>query len=494
MKISARYSLPSNQGSLEFVDVDTEQDTKLFIDPRAIRDLESDWGRECIALLQNFFTVVVREIQNGNDAKALELLGHLSEPNETRLGLSKRQARGRAVGEILSRDIWQALTASEAARSGLLEDLEDTALLIEGIGYDLISDMTTNIIRSQLIEYTERMVAKYPSINTDDEVYVGPTWDRHAEKWTVRYYKLPVEPPVGPILFVPKSIVRRNKMTFDPGEYLTYYILPKLQGVELAANSALVEVLKSGKRRVTKVSLRKKHHIMKRDDNDTDPVRSAKDLSLEVTLADPGILDDYREKKQHSLPVLSHQEISEVTDTLLPDWDALLADVLAVPPGRNNASKYHLAVEALLTALFYPALDFMKHEYPVSQGRKRVDITYTNVASSGFFEWINRVVNAPAHEIYIECKNYIKDVGNPELDQIRGRFSNYRSNVGLMVFRSTSDKGRIEQGCRDTALAGHGFIIALDDNDLRALVEERKQNPDSINFSLLRSKYAALVS
>ena len=493
MRISAYYHLPYTQGSLEFVDVDSLNDTKLYIDPRAIKDLDTDWAKECVALMQNFFSVVIREIQASHHHKALGLLRNLSEPNETRLGLSEHRARGRAVGEILSEDIWDALTNSEAARTGLLEDLEDTALLIEGIGYDLISDMTTNIIRSQLIKFTEEMVEKYGNIGTRQGVYVGPIWDRHQEKWITRLNTVPFISPVGPLLLVPKSIVRRNKMTFYHGAYLSHYILPRLQSDELQANSPLVEVLKSGKRRVTKVSLRKKHHLIAEDNSEEPELRSGKSLNLEITLDHPEILDDYRESKQRSLPVLNHEEMSVATETPLPDWDKLLQDVLDVPPGRPDASRYHLAVEALFTALFYPALDFMKHEFPVHQGRKRIDITYTNLARSGFFDWVNRVVNAPAHVVYVECKNYRKDVGHPELDQIRGRFTNHSSNLGLMVFRSTSDKGLIEQGCRDTALAGHGFIIALDDNDLRALVEERKANPDGIEFQLIRQKYDALV-
>jgi len=233
---------------------------------------------------------------------------------------------------------------------------------------------------------------------------------------------------------------------------------------------------------------------MKEDDADDSPVRPLKDLSLEVTLQHPEILDDYRLKKQKASPTLTHAELNEVAQEAPTDWDTLLNDVLSIPAGRPNATKYHLAVEALFSALFWPALDFMKHEYKLDpDGRKRVDITYDNIARDGFFDWVNRVVGAPAHEVYVECKNYVKDIGNPELDQIRGRFSNHRSNLGFMVFRSTSDKARIIAGCRDTAVGGHGFIIALDDNDLRTLVEERKRMGENITFQYLRNRYAELV-
>jgi len=160
MNVSDYYHLPLKQPSLEFVDVNVSGDTKVYIDPKAIKDLGSDWGKECVALLQIYFSEVLRAIQNEDANKALGLLSHLSEPNETRLGVSKGRPRGKAVGKELSTDIWEALTSSEAAQSGLLEDLEDTALLIEGIGYDLVSDMTTNIIRSQLIKFTQSMSEK----------------------------------------------------------------------------------------------------------------------------------------------------------------------------------------------------------------------------------------------------------------------------------------------------------------------------------------------
>ncbi|HEY0388417.1 MAG TPA: hypothetical protein VGC71_08245 [Gaiellales bacterium] len=47
------------------------------------------------------------------------------------------------------------LEASEAVQTVMLEDLEDSILLVRGIGYDIVSDITTNVIREPLIRYTE---------------------------------------------------------------------------------------------------------------------------------------------------------------------------------------------------------------------------------------------------------------------------------------------------------------------------------------------------
>jgi hypothetical protein len=161
--------------------------------------------------------------------------------------------------------------------------------------------------------------------------------------------------------------------------------------------------------------------------------------------------------------------------------------------GLKSATAYHHAVEALLTALFYPALDQPRREFPIHEGRKRIDITYTNVASEGFFDWVNRVQSAPAPSVFVECKNYGRDLSNPEIDQISSRFSPLRGRLGFLAHRGFGDKDLLVQRCRDTALDHRGFIIVLDDDDLESLVQERKQNPNSVSFKTLCRRFDELV-
>jgi hypothetical protein len=147
LRVSEHFNLGLKQPSLSFVDVDTSGDVRLFISPRALRLLPSAWGDECVALIQSFFNQVLHAIKAGDDSRAIRLLEVLKEPNETHLGLSKGGSRGRGLGSGSARDVWHALTESAAAKSGLLTDLEDTVLMIEGISVDIVSDVVTNIIR-----------------------------------------------------------------------------------------------------------------------------------------------------------------------------------------------------------------------------------------------------------------------------------------------------------------------------------------------------------
>jgi hypothetical protein len=477
MRVSEHYKLGRTQPSLEFLDVDIRGDTRVFVDPRALRFIDSDWSNECVSLLQNFFDTVMQAIRSGNDSRARALLASLSEPNETHLGLSGGRAQGRGMGTELARDAWKSLSNSRAVASGLIEDLEDTVLFVEGIGFDIVSDITTNIIRSQLIVFTQDASAYY-GIPLAQNVVSGQLWDRTGRRWLQRYTDLPMTKH-GPLVLVPKSIVRRNQ-TFDPGEYYNHFVLPQLQIDELEAHSSLVEVLRDGRRRVTKKSVRERYGQGKR-------------VNLDTTLKHPDLLDRYRQQKSIRRQPPSHEEIAALTESERPDWDTLLAAVRAVPIGPADATAYHHAVEALLTALFYPALDQPRREFPIHEGRKRIDITYNNVASRGFFDWVHRVQGAPAPTVAVECKNYGTELANPEVDQLSGRFSPLRGRLGLLVHRGFGDKARLLTRCRDTALDDRGFIIPLDDDDLAILVEERERSPDSVTFDLLRTRFDGLV-
>ena len=66
----------------------------------------------------------------------------------------------------------------------------------------------------------------------------------------------------------------------------------------------------------------------------------------------------------------------------------------------------------------------------------------------------------------VECKNYTKDPANPEIDQLSGRFSVNRGQLGLLLYRDVDNYERLCARCRDTAQDGRGFMIALGDQQI----------------------------
>lgn len=483
-RVSEYFELGRTQPALDFIDVDTEGDTRAFVDPRAIKKLPGDWAEGCVGLLQNFFRRLLRAVRQGDRATGLELLRGLREPNETHLGLSRSKARGSGLGNRLAEQVWAELQKSEAAKTGLLRDLEDTALVIEGIDIDRVSDITTNIIRLPLIDYTQQ-VAEQNGIPLH-QVGSGHVWDPTSGAWEEEHFtELPVT-PTGRLLLVPKAIVR-TRLDFDPGEYYRHYVLELLRDRELAAGTALVHTLKSGDKRVYKKDVEKKHRRRR---------STEKKLSERVTLDEPTLLAQYRADKgrrSQRQNMLDHLDLSLVTGGKPPDWKELLDGVLSLSTGGRTATAYHRAVEGLLTALLYPGLTNPKIESELHQGRKRVDIRYTNSGAGGFFTWL-RENYPPQPYLFVECKNYRADLANDALDQISGRFSRQRGTFGLLVCRGFADKAAFIERCRDTASDDRGYVIVLDDADLTALTELRRMDKSPETFQFFEERLAELVT
>lgn len=481
MRVSEHYSLGLTQPSLDFVDVRLNTDVPLFLDPTALHLLDTEWGARCRSLVHSYFSTVLECITNGEHAKAKRLLASLSEPNETHLGLSKRRSRGHGMGSGLADKMWQALTASGAVRTGLITDLEDTALMIEGVASDVISDIVTNIIREPLLEYTIEMCNQY---GIPLEMHrTRKLWNAQEKKWEQKDM-LQAVANNNRLMLVPKAIVRKS-ITYDAGQYYNKYLLEQIQEEDMA--DGLVRILKNGDERPpTKKSIKERFTIGENGKiNEKEQNRNLTPERLDV-------LERYKQEvSENPKPALSHSEIAEQGETPAPDWDKLLEDLVGVQSGRDEAKKYEKAVQALFDALFYPWLMFPIPQTRLNDGRKIVDITYTNVAQDDFFQWVKSVY--PAGYIFVECKNYTTDVGNPELDQLAGRFSPSRGKVGILISRRIENRELLKQSCRDTADDQRGYIIALDDDDVRALVDAVKNKPAGERLELLRERFNELV-
>jgi hypothetical protein len=99
-----------------------------------------------------------------------------------------------------------------------------------------------------------------------------------------------------------------------------------------------------------------------------------------------------------------------------------------------------------------------------------------------------------AVKLMVECKNYQKEMANPELDQIAGRFSRERGRLGLLIGRSFDNRDRFIARCRDTAQAGNGFILALVDEDIRGFLEAIERNNRNFIDRELERRFSELIN
>lgn len=476
MKFSKFFNLNKDQTELDFVDISLEKDTPLFIDPYAISKRSDVFSIECHSHIVDFFENVMKTITNNETAKAKLLLNNLHEPNETRLGLSSKKPNGRGVAGEQSGDLYRRLSESKAAQTGFLKDLEDCQLIIPGINRDKISDVTTNIIKRQLALYT-KIQCDYYDIPTN-RVVLSPFWNEHDGKWEQDYFELPIYKNKK-ILLVPKAIVRYT-LAYDYQDYYNHFVLNFLKEEEIHAGSSLVKTLKNGKKRVTKKDLKKKYPL-------------AKEFLYTFSKDNPTILESYKQTKGINITPLSSDEIEKRNPEAIKLHDLnYYKNLLAgIPTGTNDASAYHNEIKGILTAIFYPSLIYPNKEEPIHDGRKRIDITFSNADDRGFFFRLGNKI--PCQFIMIECKNYKADPANPELDQLSGRFSPRRGQFGILTCRTIDNKKLFYQRCKDTASDDRGYIIALDDKDILQLLEWRINKEEYKIDEFLEDLYKKLV-
>ncbi len=474
MRISEYYHLNQSQATLDFIDVELDTDTPLFIDPSALLYVNNEFSIPCVDLIQNFFQTVLDLIRSNSIDDARILLSNLREPDETHFGFSTNESHGTALGPKSSINLAESLTNSAAIQSGLIQDLEDTILLVPGISSDRISDITTIIIRSELIKYTQNICTFYGI--PMERVSSGHLWDPINKCWYQHMVALPM-PNNDKLLMVPRAIVR-NIMNYDINKYYRNYILEYYKEYELSLNSKLVRTLKSGKR-VYKKDLEKEYP-------------AGKENIYHYTLQNPALLEEYRIETRRTIRgPLSNEAIIGFTNSAQCNYTDLLNSVINLPKGRDDADNYEKEIENFLTAIFYPSLSFPERQKRIHQGRKRIDLTYTNTSDSGFFKFLS--VNYRAPYIFVECKNYSADISNPELDQLAGRFSHRRGQFGILICRDIQDKAGIKLKCKDCANDDRGYIIALDDNDLINILQEFQQNQFNCQFLYLKNLFEELV-
>ncbi len=473
---SAHYKLNKFQDELDFVDIPIADDVPLFIDPYVFSVREDLWSAECNNLIVDFFHTVINAIRSKNARYAQTLLSNLNEPTETHLGVSRSSVSGRGIGGKQAFDLYNQLSKSEAAKTGKMADLSDCELLIPGIGFDKVSDITTNIIRKKLIEYTQEQCRLY---NIPMRlVPSGRLWNPQRKRWlNGEYVELPVVNGKK-IVLVPKFAVV-YKPSLSSAEFYEHDILEYIQAEHIKAMSSLVEVLKNGSVRVTKKRVKEQPEY-----------KMTKEFIFDFCSEHPEILENYKKRKRKK--AIAVENISEYSESHIAQ--CLIESLENTPLGTEAASSFHNLSLGIMEFLFFPHLMYPKKEHEVHDGRKRIDITFHNAAADGFFAHLKSSPTTASSLIMMECKNYSTDIGNPELDQMAGRFSHLRGYFGIILCRKFKQKELFLQRCKDTAKDGRGIIMCLDDEDITAFLRHIQQgNRSQIDADLVRL-YQAIIS
>lgn len=369
LRFSEHFNLNATQWELDFVDIPLETDICLFVDPYAISILDDNFSIECNDMIITYFDMLLQGIKSKDKKLVSKLLLSLHEPNDTHLGFSKGNSNGRGIGKEQANEIYRAFLESEAAQTGFLSDISDCALLIQGINRDKISDITTNIIKQKLIEYTKQQCDLH-NIPTR-RIQTGTYLDFEDFQWKNTYENLPFYQNKR-IILVPKSIVRYTPEV-DAARYYQHFVLEFLQAEHSVPGDALAYILKNGKLKVYKKDLKAKYPLTRQ-------------FLYEFSKDHPDVMRKYKEKLNRNFKPLSDSSIEYLqSEQKKIDINKIIADLTLISVGNEDANKFHIYSLHALSLICGQRLRRPIKEQEINEGRKRIDIIYDNSNIKGFF-------------------------------------------------------------------------------------------------------------
>jgi hypothetical protein len=191
-----------------------DRDTKLFIDPFFVFKTQNEIFKNSHTKIVNFFLEAFKlaaiSTESREDLRYRLLRGTMvfPEAKEICLGYGVDSIDGAGSGYGFSSLIVAAIY--ESIRLGIdnINHFEQLGIFNEGIGCDRISDITANIIKKELIEYTLSVCERHhvPVFPIKIEHY---DYDFQFKKWTSQTVNLPLNPYKKklPILLVPSEFL-----------------------------------------------------------------------------------------------------------------------------------------------------------------------------------------------------------------------------------------------------------------------------------------------
>lgn len=212
MLFSEYYKIKQGEEETWF-DPNLKWDTPLFVDPILVFKNDLSEFANINQKIKSFFDIVFKEVAlvKGKSQKewrkALMLLS-FRETSETCLGYTNFGQSGSGIGADFALKIFHSMVDFiDWGLEEFSEYLSPFELFGEGIGPDRISDMLSNIIKQDLIKYTQEIckkrkipLKKFPITNISFDKNLG---------WTHGKVLLPENPIYHkPIILVPKDFLR----------------------------------------------------------------------------------------------------------------------------------------------------------------------------------------------------------------------------------------------------------------------------------------------
>lgn len=203
-------------------DIDLDSDQALYLEPLRLDQVnDPDFDAEDAGLRMSMFMGGADSLLDDPDEQQhlSRLLKGPHELNETRLGLGAGKPQGNGTSELMLTQVLLTMRQIE----GLEVDKHPEGLLTftPRFGEDRYSDLCTNIMASDLIQFTERKCRRYGIPMTPGHRIV--VFNPVTLEWETLIVELPTYSSLG-IIFVPEALLV-DDYPYTAQEYVNFEIL-----------------------------------------------------------------------------------------------------------------------------------------------------------------------------------------------------------------------------------------------------------------------------
>jgi hypothetical protein len=442
-----------SQYDVDFVIPRVGADVPVGIDPFLLFKSRDPVYREQHSILIKAFNAGIGAIRRRELAEASRIFD-FPEVSAIGLGYTHRGKRGSGVGAYLTSLIIETLAGSPGLQERGIRHVEEMQLVSAGIGPDRISDITANILKGFLVEYTQRQCAIW-GLPLKVGVPVEHLYNPSTERWEDSYEDLPVSPVDGaPILLVPRRIVRVlpwiNYDDFFRTEFSAYLNARRHSATQAKAVGAT------------------------RNESTTSEERNAKEDVVIVTRGDISLVERYvRSREQQAAD--ARPALDYIDEDACREAELLKGKLGAIRAGREQAAEYQRLILEILNFLFNPDLIDGQPEVRTIEGTERRDIIFTNDSDESFWEYVRT-----AHDgifLMFEAKNS-NDLGMDEINQTATYLGDRIGRLGVIVTRrspAATVQKKIYSVWNDSA-PNRKIILTLSDEQLCELLNLRCAN------------------
>lgn len=450
-----------SQAQVDFVIPLVRSDLPLGIDPFLLfKSRNPTLARLHDDILAAFNAGVVA-LRNGDEDSARHILRY-PEVSEIGLGYTRTGKKGSGVGEFLTELLVETLKETPAILEQGVRHVEEMQLVSVGIGADRVSDISANVMKRYLIEYTQAQCRLW-SIPLSKDLPLHHIWEASSFSWEDGYFDLPANPSDGStVLFVPRRIVRTlpwiNYDDFVRTEFNAY----------LRAKRVRTRLAEKRRRAVSNGEPPKKE-VVQASREDYGRVRKYV-AAKEATAA-------------QARPSLEYLDRS--ASTVCQETQRLSARLAALPSGQEQAADYQRLVLEILNTCFAPELIHGELEVRTVDGTERRDIILLNDSDHTFWDYVRGEHSGLL--LAFDTKN-TKQLDADDFNQVATYLGDRLGRLGFIITREAPSEANMRKAFsiyNDST--PRKIIVVLSDNDMTSLLDVVCRGGDPTN--LVRAKY-----